>query len=641
MRLLNDARCAAVVLLATVAGALLPAGASAHHADEILFADEGAITLKWADAREGTVISVCNVGSTEARSLRFDFTRFAFVEDGGPREASAILEFEPREPRVLAGGECREMMLRRKAGVNVDRGSYSGFVVATAVGGIARKKVTISYPKSPETKGPRGETLTAADLTDQTLPATNFVSSLFDPYGPTALVLALVVLFLLGVFWKRRETGPNPPDWVKALAVVAIPVLIVLTFVGRTVKNRDDQGGLSAISVKSLPVADVKDGTYGVITDDEADIGKLVVEAGRLKPEELGRAGAYSGKLDLTPGKEKGDATVKVNVRDWWPWAFAIIALGVWTGYLLRRFFETILPRRKLIAQTIRVIESARETSPELPGYSVELCVEGAEARIRELAARDYDKAKEELKTLSDAIDAYHRMAAALLLLTDDLAEVEAAAERAGIPAPDLASVDQIREARWLLGDPPTSCDKAEFEKRFEGAETSRSDIRALLAAHQEAVSARKWAARLKKDADGGRLQQLEKIERDLLDLERGVFLSDLGDKKKEIEAHQVALAELAGTEGVVVDEFVEPQAPRTLAPPTDRAAEAEKEVRDAERRGSLVAGALAVASGLSTLYFADGVWGTPGDYLAALVWGAAVTEALKYVKALADKAGA
>jgi hypothetical protein len=47
---------------------------------------------------------------------------------------------------------------------------------------------------------------------------------------------------------------------------------------------------------------------------------------------------------------------------------------------------------------------------------------------------------------------------------------------------------------------------------------------------------------------------------------------------------------------------------------------------------------ALAVASGLSTLYFADGVWGTPGDYLAAVLWGAAVSEGLKYVKAITDR---
>ncbi|HEX8208529.1 MAG TPA: hypothetical protein VF587_20880, partial [Solirubrobacteraceae bacterium] len=78
---------------------------------------------------------------------------------------------------------------------------------------------------------------------------------------------------------------------------------------------------------------------------------------------------------------------------------------------------------------------------------------------------------------------------------------------------------------------------------------------------------------------------------------------------------------------------------PPETEPPAldDQAAAAAKRVADDERNATLVAGALAVASGLSTLYFDASVWGTPGDYLAAFLWGAAVSEGLKLIKSLAD----
>ena len=49
----------------------------------------------------------------------------------------------------------------------------------------------------------------------------------------------------------------------------------------------------------------------------------------------------------------------------------------------------------------------------------------------------------------------------------------------------------------------------------------------------------------------------------------------------------------------------------------------------------SLIAGVIAVGSGLLALYFSNPTWGSPVDYLKALLWGSTVSEGLKYVNVL------
>jgi hypothetical protein len=562
----------APVCVALVAGLALTgpvAPARAHHADEILFADEGDVTLKWADARAGAPITVCNVGAEPATNLDFGILGFEFEGTDGPVETSTVLELVsgdgPADNSALPAGTCRDLSLRRKSGAELEPDTYPGLVVATATGGIARKKVTVERAEPAGSAGPkRGETLAAADLTDQTLPATNFVPSLLNHWGPTLMVMVLVGLCLLVVLCL--SPGLNAPF----IALTVAGVLVAFYFAaaeGHTFSDRDEQGGPSKVSVKSLPIRGVNDGTYGVVTDDEANIGKLVVEERRLQPAGLERAGAYSGKLDLTPGAEKGDATVKVNVRDWWLWAFLTIALGVWLGYVLRRFFESRIPRDKLIAQTYRLAADATWTVEGAPAYSIEGHVRDEAARIATLARRDHVAATAAFATMKADLQAYARMAKVLQALRAKLIAMELAG----------GADDKLRKARSLLSKPLVVYDKAEYDERVTAATAAETDLDAAL--EQERAGRRDFV-------EGGGLP---------------------------------------------------PIAPEDQ-PLSDFAEASETEVRNAERRGSAVAGFLAVASGLSALYFTDGVWGTPGDYLAGFLWGAAVAEGLKYVKALTDR---
>ncbi len=55
--------------------------------------------------------------------------------------------------------------------------------------------------------------------------------------------------------------------------------------------------------------------------------------------------------------------------------------------------------------------------------------------------------------------------------------------------------------------------------------------------------------------------------------------------------------------------------------------------------RMTFLTGALAVGSGFLTLYFADADWGSPKDYLNALLWGSVVSEGIKFVADMVDRA--
>lgn len=68
------------------------------------------------------------------------------------------------------------------------------------------------------------------------------------------------------------------------------------------------------------------------------------------------------------------------------------------------------------------------------------------------------------------------------------------------------------------------------------------------------------------------------------------------------------------------------------------RALDSEVKLADSETVVTTAAFVLAVASGMGALYFGHASWGQPMDYLAAIVWGGATGEGVKYAAALADR---
>ena len=54
----------------------------------------------------------------------------------------------------------------------------------------------------------------------------------------------------------------------------------------------------------------------------------------------------------------------------------------------------------------------------------------------------------------------------------------------------------------------------------------------------------------------------------------------------------------------------------------------------------TMATGVLAVFSGLLLLYSTSATWGSPSDYLKALLWGSVVSEGIKQVTALVARTG-
>lgn len=73
---------------------------------------------------------------------------------------------------------------------------------------------------------------------------------------------------------------------------------------------------------------------------------------------------------------------------------------------------------------------------------------------------------------------------------------------------------------------------------------------------------------------------------------------------------------------------------------PSESSAAAWRRFLAQERQMTMATGVLAIFSGLILLYFASPTWGTPGDYLKALLWGSVVSEGVKQVTALVARTG-
>jgi hypothetical protein len=70
----------------------------------------------------------------------------------------------------------------------------------------------------------------------------------------------------------------------------------------------------------------------------------------------------------------------------------------------------------------------------------------------------------------------------------------------------------------------------------------------------------------------------------------------------------------------------------------TPRAATQRVALTQRDRAMALIAGVLAVGSGLLALYVTDPAWGETSDYLAAVLWGAVTAEGVKLAAAIADR---
>jgi hypothetical protein len=284
-----------MVVLAVVGPFALPSLASAQEQKPpIAFAETGAVTIVCGDVKQGRqTIEVLNETATKQTvDLRLSRLR---DESGRLREASGVcdgvsltksLRIEPGESRV-AVVEARDPP---PGGTAV----YSGTIAAfTPEGPVVRRPLKVREAAAGAAAG------TAAKPLVSTVSATIYRAR---PWGNEEIEVPVMVA----------------PDEELLLG------------------DKDVVGGLAG------------GGHTGVVTyaGKHKQSGKTTnVE---LAVDGLG-PGSYEGDLDLVPTADEGKVTLKLTVKDWWPFAALAILGGVILGLAVQRFSNVTVPKRRLL----------------------------------------------------------------------------------------------------------------------------------------------------------------------------------------------------------------------------------------------------------------------------------------------------
>ncbi len=123
----------------------------------------------------------------------------------------------------------------------------------------------------------------------------------------------------------------------------------------------------------------------------------------------------------------------------------------------------------------------------------------------------------------------------------------------------------------------------------------------------------------------------------------REPFVEDLLDIRKKIQEPPKRTKTRAAQEesrkefGALLGGYPLPDfrstSPGDDVPVPDVSADVRKVITAGDRRFALVSGVVVVIAGLTALYFNDDTFGTVGDYMAILVWGATVQQGINLLR--------
>jgi hypothetical protein len=93
------------------------------------------------------------------------------------------------------------------------------------------------------------------------------------------------------------------------------------------------------------------------LTDKTTDV-ELAVDG--LGPDD------YEGDVDLVPGVDEGKVTLKLTVKDWWPFAAFFVLAGIITGLAVQRWLNVSLPKSRLLDRVDRAMTRQGEAAARL-----------------------------------------------------------------------------------------------------------------------------------------------------------------------------------------------------------------------------------------------------------------------------------
>lgn len=478
---------AALAALAASAALFVIAPASA--AAPVTFVDDRPLSVEMSALRAAGKLDVA-VRNTSDRSQQASVRVVGLEPAEGERDPliDVLFASEGASAQIAPGAEATvSLPVGLGAGQTPRPGNYSGRIVAAGeLGELRRRALTIRVTEPAPAPADAGSALTADNLSDLTLSATNRFPSLLDPAGPTLIVGALL-LAALAVVFASRLAARGRRGWL-ALAALAGLVAASLAWagdLGAFKQDRSDQDGWHSVAAPQPAVASsVPAGTVGVVAHPDGDLARLVVDDGRLQPRGLARAGTYAGTLDLRPGKDGGEAKATVNVRDWWPWALMFIAAGVGIGYLVRRFFERDRPAQRIhgrLADLRRQINAddsqwqSRASGGPHAGYTM---TERASVRAADIERLASEAKIEEAETALDALDQYTRDMRLLRNELAALAELVRALEQA-LVVEDFGAADRGRIQALVLAEDVMGAefDSADSDAEAELLKEARTDV--------------------------------------------------------------------------------------------------------------------------------------------------------------------
>jgi membrane protein YqaA with SNARE-associated domain len=302
-------------------------------------------------------------------------------------------------------------------------GTYEGLLVLTGGSDVVRRKLILEVSAEPgaPAEAPEEAAIMPEQLSELTLAGVNFLPSLVSPVPPALFFLGLV---LLGTWWVASRLGVGWSTGRKSALLLSGIVLVVWGGALAVLVCRDVLGPIEPrlVSVASVPLpAGEAEEQVGQVTAADGAVGLLMWAEDRLEARGIPRAGSYSGQIDLIPDDaEQGDATVTVNVWDWWPYAFLTVTLGVLVGYWIARYYKKERGREEQevrmarLWRTISTAESlfqqANVGRPQAQYTMLDLAQVWIDDARRRLDEGDVDGATKRL----DRLEAYSEAFAAL-----------------------------------------------------------------------------------------------------------------------------------------------------------------------------------------------------------------------------------
>jgi hypothetical protein len=447
-------------------------------------------------------------------------------------------------------------------------GSYEGLLVAAGGGDVVRRKVVLQVAGAPSAPAEDlGESvLLPAQMGALTLRGVNLLPSLISPLPPALLFIGLALLalrlfvHLLGLGWASGVRNWLLVGGVALLAAGVVLSLLVQTDVLPPIEPR-------SVQVKTVPLPEIAGlEQVGQVVAGDGGVGLLVHAEDRLEVLRIPRAGAYTGKMDLLPDQEElGEATVTVNVSDWWPYAFITLVLGVLLGAYLSRYYKEGRDRDRQDARAAELWREVCQAESDFQRTNAgrlqarftigQLARDWIDAAREDLARSDIDGGKASLDKLETFIAEFRVLCDKLERLDALYDETRRQFNRRTL---NLGSedIDAFRAAESALGGeqvlPFYFVTEKEAEERIAACETWVDQVTDWLRALKEALQS---IDRYLDYAEGidvfgpgwtkERIDQLRKQRRLLEDHGRAVLTAG----KKEKVAEAAALADNAYVE--------------------------------------------------------------------------------------------